>query len=71
MFAAIVKQRRGTIRFRDIANDNNLTSFVTSDMPPNTVPVGSPAKVVKMRDEVRCHIEDRPAYEDALEMRPA
>ncbi len=41
-------------------------SVVTSDTPPNTVSVGSPAKVVKMRDEVRCHIEDRPAYEVAL-----
>jgi acetyltransferase-like isoleucine patch superfamily enzyme len=42
-------------------------SVVTSDTPPQAVLVGAPAKVVKMRSEVRCHIEDRPAYEVALE----
>ncbi len=42
-------------------------SIVTGDAPPNSVLVGSPARVVKKRDEVRCQIEDRPAYEVALE----
>ncbi len=42
-------------------------SIVTADAPPQAVLVGSPAKVVKMRSEVRCHIEDRPAYDVALE----
>ena len=42
-------------------------SIVTSDTPPNAVLMGAPAKVVKMREEVRCHIEDRPAYDVALE----
>jgi len=46
-------------------------SVVTSDAPPQAVLVGSPAKVVKMRSEVRCHIDDRLAYEVALETLPA
>jgi acetyltransferase-like isoleucine patch superfamily enzyme len=46
-------------------------SVVTSDTPPQAVLVGAPAKVVKMRSEVQCHIEDRPAYEVALETLPA
>ena len=41
-------------------------AVVTCDTPPNAVLVGAPAKVVKQRDEVRCHIEDRPAYEVTL-----
>lgn len=42
-------------------------SVVTHNVPPNMVVAGSPAKVLKRKDEVRCHIEDRPAYEVALE----
>ncbi len=42
-------------------------SVVTRDVPPNMVVAGSPAKVIKNKVEVRCHIEDRPAYEVALE----
>jgi acetyltransferase-like isoleucine patch superfamily enzyme len=42
-------------------------SVVTHDVPPNMVVAGSPAKVLKRKDEVRCHVEDRPAYEVAME----
>jgi len=42
-------------------------SVVTHDVPPNTVMAGVPAKAVKMKDELRCHLEDRPAYEVAVE----
>lgn len=42
-------------------------SIVTEDAPPQTVLAGSPARVKKMRSEVRCQLEDRPAYEVALE----
>jgi acetyltransferase-like isoleucine patch superfamily enzyme len=38
-------------------------SVVTHDVPPNMVAAGAPARVLKRKDEVRCHIEDRPAYE--------
>lgn len=38
-------------------------SIVTHSLPPNVVAVGAPAKVLRRKDEVRCHIEDRPAYE--------
>lgn len=42
-------------------------SIVTSDAPPHSVLVGAPARVAKKREEVRCQLEDRPAYEVALE----
>jgi acetyltransferase-like isoleucine patch superfamily enzyme len=42
-------------------------SVVVGDVPANMVAVGAPAKVVKAKSEVRCHIEDRPAYDVALE----
>lgn len=42
-------------------------SVVTRDVPPNMVVAGSPARVVKNKAEVRCHIDDRPAYEMANE----
>ena len=42
-------------------------SVVTHDVPANMVVAGAPAKVLKPKAEVRCHIEDRPAYEVALE----
>jgi acetyltransferase-like isoleucine patch superfamily enzyme len=42
-------------------------SVVTHDVPANMVVAGAPAKVLKRKDEVRCHVEDRPAYEVALE----
>lgn len=42
-------------------------SVVTKDVPDGMVAAGSPAKVLKKREEVRCHLEDRPAYDVALE----
>ncbi len=42
-------------------------SVVTHDIAANMVAVGVPAKVLRRKDEVRCHIEDRPAYEVALQ----
>ncbi len=42
-------------------------SVVTHNVQPNMVMAGVPAKAIKKRDEVRCHIEDRPAYEVAFE----
>ena len=42
-------------------------SVVTHDVPPGMVVAGMPAKVLKAREEVRCHIEDRPAYDVAME----
>ena len=42
-------------------------SVVTHDVPPNMVVAGAPAKVIKNKADIRCHIEDRPAYEVALE----
>lgn len=42
-------------------------SVVTRDVPEGMVAAGSPARVLKRREEVRCHLEDRPAYEVALE----
>ncbi len=42
-------------------------SIVTESAPPNSVLVGAPARVVKEKSQVRCHLEDRPAYEVALE----
>ena len=38
-------------------------SVVTHDVDENMVVVGAPAKMIKRKDEVRCHLEDRPAYE--------
>lgn len=42
-------------------------SVVTHDVEPNMVVAGAPARPVKAKTEVRCHLEDRPAYEVALE----
>jgi acetyltransferase-like isoleucine patch superfamily enzyme len=42
-------------------------SVVTHDVPSNMVVAGAPARVIKRKDEVRCHIEDRPAYEVSSE----
>lgn len=42
-------------------------SVVTHNVEPNMVMAGAPAKKIKMKSEVRCHIEDRPAYEVAQE----
>lgn len=42
-------------------------SVVTHDVPANMVAAGAPAKVVKNKADVRCHLEDRPAYEVAKE----
>jgi len=42
-------------------------SVVTHDVPANMVVAGTPAKVIRRKDEVRCHVEDRPAYEVAME----
>jgi acetyltransferase-like isoleucine patch superfamily enzyme len=42
-------------------------SVVTADVPPNKVVAGAPAKILKNREEIRCHLEDRPAYEVALD----
>jgi acetyltransferase-like isoleucine patch superfamily enzyme len=38
-------------------------SIVTHDVPPGMVAAGAPARAVKAKAEVRCHMEDRPAYE--------
>lgn len=38
-------------------------SVVTHDVEPYMVAVGAPAKMIKRKDEVRCHLEDRSAYE--------
>jgi UDP-3-O-[3-hydroxymyristoyl] glucosamine N-acyltransferase len=42
-------------------------SVVTHDVPANMVVAGAPAKVIRRKDEVRCHLEDRPAYDVAME----
>ncbi len=42
-------------------------SVVSTNVEPNMVVLGSPARPIKRKDEVRCHLEDRPAYEVALE----
>jgi acetyltransferase-like isoleucine patch superfamily enzyme len=42
-------------------------SVVTHDVESNMVVAGAPARVIKRREEVRCHLEDRPAYEVAFE----
>lgn len=42
-------------------------SVVTKDVPEGMVAAGSPARVLKKRDEVRCHLQDRPAYDVAME----
>lgn len=42
-------------------------SVVTHDVKPNMVMAGVPAKAIKNKEEVRCHLEDRPAYEVALQ----
>jgi acetyltransferase-like isoleucine patch superfamily enzyme len=42
-------------------------SVVTHDVPANMVVAGAPAKVLRNKSEVRCHLEDRPAYEVAME----
>lgn len=42
-------------------------SVVSHNVEPNMVVAGSPAKPIKQKDQVRCHIDDRPAYEVAIE----
>ncbi|MBK9145787.1 MAG: hypothetical protein IPM23_25220 [Candidatus Melainabacteria bacterium] len=42
-------------------------SVVTHDIEPGMVVVGAPARAIKKREEVRCHLEDRPAYEVAFD----
>jgi acetyltransferase-like isoleucine patch superfamily enzyme len=42
-------------------------AVVTHDIPANMIAAGSPAKVIKNKGEVRCHLEDRPAWEVAIE----
>lgn len=42
-------------------------SVVTHNVPSGMVMAGVPAKAVKAKADVRCHLEDRPAYEVALE----
>ena len=42
-------------------------SVVTHNVESNMVMAGVPAKAVKNKSEVRCHLEDRPAYEVALQ----
>lgn len=42
-------------------------SVVTHTVPAGMVVAGMPAKVIKAKSEVRCHVEDRPAYEVAAE----
>ncbi|HEY9753685.1 MAG TPA: DapH/DapD/GlmU-related protein [Oculatellaceae cyanobacterium] len=42
-------------------------SVVTHDVKPNVVVAGAPAKAIRNKADVRCHLEDRPAYEVALE----
>lgn len=42
-------------------------SVVTHDVQPGMVVAGAPARPVKNKAEVRCHLEDRPAYEVAVE----
>ena len=42
-------------------------SVVSHNVEPNMVVAGVPAKPIKRKDEVRCHLEDRPAYEVAIE----
>jgi acetyltransferase-like isoleucine patch superfamily enzyme len=38
-------------------------SIVTHDVPEQMIAAGTPARVIKAKSEVRCHMEDRPAYE--------
>ena len=42
-------------------------SVVTHNVEEGMVVAGAPARVIKKREEVRCHLEDRPAYEVALD----
>ncbi len=42
-------------------------SVVTHDVPAGMVVAGVPAKVLRKKEEIRCHLEDRPAYEVAME----
>jgi UDP-3-O-[3-hydroxymyristoyl] glucosamine N-acyltransferase len=42
-------------------------AVVAHDVEAGMVVAGAPAKVIKRREEGRCHREDRPAYEVALE----
>lgn len=43
-------------------------SVVTHDVLPNMVAAGAPARMIRNKADVRCHIENRPAYEVALEL---
>lgn len=42
-------------------------SVVTHDVEANSIVAGIPARFIKNKSEVRCHLEDRPAYEVAVE----
>lgn len=42
-------------------------SVVTHDVPPDMVVAGAPARILKNKHDVRCQIENRPAYEVARE----
>lgn len=42
-------------------------SVITHNVEANMVMAGAPAKKIKARSEVRCHLEDRPAYDVAVE----
>jgi len=42
-------------------------SVVTHDVEREAVMAGAPARQIKKRTEVRCHLEDRPAYDVAIE----
>jgi acetyltransferase-like isoleucine patch superfamily enzyme len=42
-------------------------SVVSHNVEPNMVVAGVPAKPIKQKDQIRCHIDDRPAYEVAIE----
>lgn len=42
-------------------------SVVSHNVEPNMVVAGVPARAIKKKNEIRCHLQDRPAYEVAIE----
>jgi acetyltransferase-like isoleucine patch superfamily enzyme len=42
-------------------------AVVSKDVPANMIVAGAPAKVIKNKGEVRCQMEDRPAWDVAME----